>query len=128
MRLALDYDNTYSADPEFWDGVAALAKQFGHEARIVTARDDRFDRTAPLVALEAKIPVIYTRGVAKGHLLLSDPDAGDFRPDWWADDKPASIIANSTTSREDLAKWRAERGEGPSIPRGCACGGSCACA
>lgn len=121
MNIALDFDNTFSADPAFWRGFILTAREAGHDVRIVTTRDDRFDRTAPLIELESFVEVIYTRGVAKRHLLTSDPDASAFKPHVYIDDKPESIIANSTTSPEDLAKWRADRGEGISIPRGCSC-------
>lgn len=125
MKIAIDYDGTYSEDPALWDGVIELVTQAGHEARVVTARDDRLDRTAALVSVEKKHPVIYTRGMGKRWFLERFGDG--FVPTNWADDIPESILENSKTSPADLAKWRAERGEGPTIPRRCACGGSCAC-
>lgn len=110
MRIALDYDNTLSADPEFWVAFLDLAELHGHEVRIVTIRDERHDRTEPLVDLERSVPVVYTRGVAKRFYLMH------FVPDFWPvsvwiDDKPETITHNSETTPEDLAAWRAERGE-----------------
>lgn len=110
MKIALDYDGTYSSDPEFWNKMIRHARSSGHEVRIVTARDERFDRTAALAELEKRIPVIYCRGVAKQWYLTHFGDG--FVPDVWIDDRPQSIFVNSEFSPEGLADWRANRGEG----------------
>lgn len=109
MHLALDYDKTWTLDPPFWAAFAEFATMRGHEVRIVTIRDERFDRTAPLTALEQHLPVIYTRGVAKR--WYCSHFAPDFPVDVWIDDRPETILYNSTTTPADLAAWRAERGE-----------------
>lgn len=109
IRIALDFDNTYSADPVFWRAFAQSAVAFGHEVRIVTARDERFDRTAPLVEVEKHLPVIYTRGIAKRWYLSHFGDG--FVADVWIDDRPESIIENSAATPEWLAEWRETREE-----------------
>ena len=108
MRIALDYDRTYTADPAFWDYFIGHAFMCGHDVRIVTIRDERHDRTAPLIALEERLPVIYTRGVAKAFWCLHH---AQWVPDIYIDDKPETITHNSETTPADLAAWRAERGE-----------------
>lgn len=109
MKIALDYDNTYSADPGLWNAFGLIAYRYGHEIRIVTARDERHDRTAPLIEAEQHFPVIYCRGVAKKwYLTHFHPD---FPVDVWIDDKPESILANSAFPPEGLAEWRATRDE-----------------
>jgi hypothetical protein len=115
MKIAIDYDLTFSLDPHFWRAFVELVVRHGHECRCVTIRDDRFDRTAPLVDVEQLMRVHYTRGVAKRHHMASDPDASDWVPDVWIDDKPESIVNNSPTTRDKLIEWRANRGEGPSL-------------
>lgn len=109
MNIALDFDQTYTLDPDFWNTFVWRAWDRGHDVRVVTIRDDRYDRTASITALENLIPVIYTRGVAKRWFC------SHFVNDWpvhvWIDDKPETIIANSETTPEALAMWRAERGE-----------------
>ncbi|QTG12383.1 hypothetical protein G6M86_03610 [Agrobacterium tumefaciens] len=108
MNIALDYDSTYTADPTMWDAFIEMAAQvFGHDIRIVTARDDRHDRTPALIELEKRLPVIYCRGVAK-QWYLSHHGEG-FVPHIWIDDKPESILANSTFAPDKLAEWRANR-------------------
>lgn len=110
MRIGLDYDNTYSADPRLWRKFIDAARDYGHDVRIVTARDDRFDRTVDMVNLERWCQVVYTRGTAKRWFCQRFCD--DFVPDIWIDDLPESILGNSTTSTEDLAQWRATRADG----------------
>ena len=109
MKIALDYDNTYTLEPVFWLAFVMTAEMFGHEVRIVTIRDERYDRTEPLAQLERSLPVIYTRGVAKKWFLTHFGEG--FTPDIWIDDKPETILANSEFSPEGLAQWRAERNE-----------------
>jgi hypothetical protein len=109
VKIALDYDNTYSLDPGFWQQFVWLAEVAGHEVRIVTVRDDRYDRTGPLVDVEKILPVIYTRGVAK-KAWLTNNGAGDcWMPDIWVDDTPESILTNSPMTQDGLAEWRATR-------------------
>lgn len=112
MKIALDYDNTYSADPMFWQGFIKLCKHAGHEVRIVTARDERFDRTEPLEMVEGIVSIIYTRGIAKR--WYCEHFAEDFLPDIWIDDRPESILDNSDAPVESLASWRKHRDEAPS--------------
>lgn len=38
MNLSLDYDNTYTRDPIFWDAFIGLAKRSGHRVYCVTMR------------------------------------------------------------------------------------------
>lgn len=109
MRIALDYDKTYTEDPTAWRLFIFHMRAFGHEVRIVTVRDDRtgLDRTQPLIDLEAFVPVVYTRGIAKRWFCSHFTDG--WRPDIWIDDKPETILNNSTLTPEQLTEWRAER-------------------
>ncbi|RWB40453.1 MAG: hypothetical protein EOQ44_25260 [Mesorhizobium sp.] len=113
MKIALDYDQTYSADPVFWEAFGNLARWYGHDVRIVTARNAELDRTAPLVEVERHFPVIYCRGIAKKWFLTHFGDG--FVPDIWIDDKPESITTNSAAPPEALEEWRQSRGEGECI-------------
>lgn len=38
MNFAVDYDKTFSADPEFFKDFVALAKTYGHSCYLVTQR------------------------------------------------------------------------------------------
>lgn len=107
MRIAVDYDNTYTEDPVLWDAFIGQAMNRGHDVYIVTARDDQYDRTPALIAVERTVRpnhVVYCRGIAKRwYCLHFGPGAIDV----WIDDRPEAILANSTATPEDLAAWRA---------------------
>jgi hypothetical protein len=109
MRIALDYDQTYTADPLFWDTFIKGCSIRGHDVRIVTVRDERHDRTAPLIELERRVQIIYTRGVAKQWFCTHFTDG--WIPEIWIDDSPRSILENSSASPEWLTDWRATRNE-----------------
>lgn len=63
MKIALDFDDTYTADPELWDEFVASAKNRGHSVVVVTGRR----RTEENVA-DVQVPgcsVIFTELLAK---------------------------------------------------------------
>jgi len=41
MIVSLDYDDTYTRDPELWNQVVTLMKSRGHTVYVVSARYDR---------------------------------------------------------------------------------------
>lgn len=87
MMLALDYDDTYTRDPIFWDEVIRLAKQRGHSVICVTARHARYQQEVA-DALEAKVEaIICTNGKAKHPAAYK---AG-YMPSVWIDDCPQWI-------------------------------------
>lgn len=103
MKIALDYDRTYTADPEFWNMVCATACDYDHEIRIVTARHQTKDN------IDEKLPhymrtVIYCDGVAKQWFCHH---VAEWEPDIWIDDKPRGIYENGPLTRQQLAEWRA---------------------
>ncbi|ODT79164.1 MAG: hypothetical protein ABS76_21495 [Pelagibacterium sp. SCN 64-44] len=110
MHVAIDYDGTYTAAPEAWSAAVAVLRDAGVRVSMVTARDDRYDRTAELdMIAEAGTPVHFTRGFAKRQWMAhiaEDP------VDVWIDDRPESVIANSDRTVEDLAIWRNGRQRG----------------
>lgn len=55
MNLALDYDQTYDRDPEFWDSFVALAKAYGHKVYCVTCRRHTMDNVQ-----ECDVPGVLT--------------------------------------------------------------------
>jgi len=107
MDFALDYDNTWTKDPAFWLDFIDLCKTHGHRVQIVTVRDERHDRTPPLVELELVLPVNYTRGVAKGWFMTHFGHG--YLPNVWIDDSPSSIYHNSEFSPDQLTEWRSKR-------------------
>lgn len=102
--IALDYDETYTADPLFWREFMSSARERGHNVFICTYRDDRFDRTDELDFLEQDdFDVVYTRGVAKRFWC---EQFGPGKVDVWIDDEPEAILNNSNLSVDGLHVWR----------------------
>jgi hypothetical protein len=76
MKIALDYDNTITRDPLFWSSFIQMARQRGHEVKIVTSR-------APHMDIGVKgIEVIYCSFKAKDQ---------HWDADVWIDDDPKHI-------------------------------------
>ena len=82
MRIALDYDKTYTLDPVFWANVIREARARGHTVDIVTMRHDNEDERLA----DMPVPVIYTGRKAKQKF---------FSADVWIDDTPQWILADS---------------------------------
>ena len=103
MKIALDYDGTFTLDPEFWSGFIGLAKLIGADVRIVTHRHEELDK----ITLDHEVPIIYTDGVAKKWYC---EHRGDYwTPDIWIDDKPKGIYENGPLSQEEVIEWRKTR-------------------
>lgn len=106
MKIALDYDGTYTADPDFWKRFLQLSfATKGTEVVIVTFRDDRHDRTPDFDYFDRlMVPVFFTRGIAKKFYC---DHFGPGKIDIWIDDKPETIFANSDMTPAALVEWRA---------------------
>jgi hypothetical protein len=106
MKIALDFDMTYTLDPEMWDMIIEGLVWKKHDVRIVTTRNPIHDK----IQRDVKIPIIYCDGIAKRYYCHWFVDDG-WDPDIWVDDKPQSVDNNSPTTREQLTEWRATRTE-----------------
>lgn len=90
MLIALDYDGTYTADPELMLGFVKSAKNRGHEVVCVTMRHPHeLDHVCPL--LKSEVEVICTaRRAKRTHMAMIDR-----APAVWVDDNPTWIIYDS---------------------------------
>jgi hypothetical protein len=82
VKIALDYDKTYTVDPPLWDRFIQLARLRGHEVVSVTMRTA--DMPVPAFG-SPPVRVIYTAMQAK---------ARHYQADIWIDDMPQRIFAN----------------------------------
>tara|TARA_R110000868_G_scaffold20396_3_gene86378 strand:+ start:1002 stop:1331 length:330 start_codon:yes stop_codon:yes gene_type:complete len=84
LKIALDFDETYTADPEMWDLFVYLSQQRNHNVTFVTYRDSRYEnadiRTA---AAKLGIEIVFTGGKQKQHC---------YDADIWIDDSPETIV------------------------------------
>ena len=87
MILALDYDETYTRDPIFWNEVIALAARRGHSVICATMRYP-FEGREVVEALGHVVEdIVFTSRKAKHN---SVEDAG-YIPSVWIDDSPNFI-------------------------------------
>ena len=96
MKIALDYDDTYTQDPKLWDKFIELSLLRDHEIMIVTFR-------SPDVPIdhEPRIPVFYTSWRAKrGFMERQGIDI-----DVWIDDSPELIITDGAWSTDEIERW-----------------------
>ncbi len=82
MFIALDYDNTYTKDPKFWDEFIRYSKFYGHSVTIVTMRGPSLP-----IDHDCGCDVIYTGLIAKAPYMK---DKGH-KVDIWIDDNPYHI-------------------------------------
>lgn len=84
MNISLDYDNTYTRDPIFWDEVILLAKRRGHSVFCVTMRYEHEGKEVK-EALENKVESIFFTGrKAKDKFMFGKGISIDV----WLDDIP----------------------------------------
>lgn len=90
MKIALDWDDTFTRDPEFWARFIRNARIKGHEVFIVTFRDPEHDADInyTLDELDISVRQFYTGGVQKRKYMAK---IGVF-PDVWIDDSPEFIV------------------------------------
>lgn len=90
MIIALDYDGTYTKDPDFWLAFLQSSRNAGHEVFCCTMRtpeesreiDPRLSFLVQIIATsrEAKLPFMQSLGV---------------KVDIWIDDNPMFIVSDA---------------------------------
>jgi hypothetical protein len=97
MHIALDFDETYTRDPQLWNTFLAGAKERGHTVYCVTMR---YDHEAEVVKrlLGPRVRGIYCTGrIAKKKFM----DALGINIDVWIDDTPSWIYVNAADAVPD---------------------------
>jgi hypothetical protein len=80
MIIALDFDETYTADSVLWNFFITKAIDRGHTVTFVTFRDSRYGNHDIKHAAELlDIDIVFTAGKQKRHV---------FKADIWIDDMP----------------------------------------
>lgn len=80
MNINIDYDDTYTANPDMWDEIIETMHKYDCKVYCITKRLGSLDERKP------QIPVIHA---VKSKLEASV--ASDVKIDIWIDDKPQSI-------------------------------------
>ena len=86
--IAIDYDYTWTTDPEFFLMIAIAWKARGHEVYIVTLRDCNDPIEDKDIILSKGIDIIYTSGEYKSVITKHNKIDVDI----WIDDQPQWII------------------------------------
>jgi len=87
IAFALDYDETFTADPDFWRQFIALAASFGHTVTCVTCRRETMDN-AMQIGGDVPAQVVFTDHGAKKAVC----EMKGVHIDVWIDDDPRCII------------------------------------
>ncbi len=90
MLIALDYDGTYTADPELWLDFIKRAQSRGHTVICVTMRHDH-EALDMCLRLQGRVEVICSARQAK-QLFLKDQG---IYPDIWIDDNPKWLFEDA---------------------------------
>ncbi len=86
VLIALDYDGTYTADPDMWNEFISSAKMHGHEIYCVTMRIAGVESFDVERALSGRVDkIIYTNRKAKKQSVRMQCNRD---PDIWIDDNP----------------------------------------
>lgn len=93
MIIALDYDDTYTRDPELWDKFILDATNCGHTVFCVTMRYYEEGRDV-IIALSDKVEDIFFTGrKAKQKFMF---DLG-YNVQVWIDDNPGFVIYDAAS-------------------------------
>lgn len=83
MRIALDYDDTFTRDEHLWRLFVEAATSRGHSVTFVTSRaDDGHNQDIEADAQLLGLRIVYTAG---------EPKSEHFTADVWIDDMPIAI-------------------------------------
>ena len=92
MIIAIDYDRTYTADPETFNKVIELFESAGHTVICVTGRTDDRTMGAPVKnSIGVLVPVIFAGSDWKRDAALKR----GYKVDEWIDDIP-EMVAKQT--------------------------------
>ena len=85
LKFALDFDETYTEDPELWNHFICNCYKRGHTVTFVTYRFDSWENTdIKTVAHAHGMDIVFTAGKQKMHC---------FAADIWIDDSPQTIVS-----------------------------------
>lgn len=93
MIVSLDYDGTYTRDPQVWDQIIEVLRLQGHEVYVVTMRYEATQGQEVYEALSGKVDkIIFTERKAKKTFLRNL----GILIDVWIDDIPYFILADAS--------------------------------
>lgn len=92
LTIAIDYDDTFTADPLLWSGFINLAKSLGHKLVMITARRDTEENidqiNADLDHWNCQMPVFFSNLGSKIELAKKR----GLNIDIWIDDNIHALL------------------------------------
>lgn len=89
LTIAIDYDDTFTADTNAWTSVIKMLQSYGHFVICVSARLDSFNQRQELEsALPAGVKVFLSYCTQKKEFV----EKLGMRVDIWIDDCPEAIV------------------------------------
>jgi hypothetical protein len=99
MKISIDYDNTFSCDPEGWCQVIDLLKSRGHEVICITKR--------PAWKMQEVIDSVPVPVIGADRFKIEAAIKAGHKIDVWIDDKPETIIPqNKFSTRKNISTRR----------------------
>jgi hypothetical protein len=90
--IAMDFDDTFTADPELWSAFIVTAQDRGHRVLCVTARRDTDENRQILTEYFEQhgvdVPIIFCNLASKLHSM----ERRGTKVDIWIDDSPYAIV------------------------------------
>lgn len=106
MNVSLDYDNTYTVDPECWKKVIRSLQSAGHKVYCVTMRSKEHDYHKDFDVLELMgVSAVFCEGISKRRVT----EGLGIRIDVWIDDLPEGIPNDLIYTPVQLVEWRAKQ-------------------
>ena len=102
MRIAIDYDDTYTRDPEMWNEVIVILKSYGHDVRCVTSRRRTQDNVSDIISSGIELPLVFCGYNAKAEFARAE----GLPIDIWIDDHPYTIDPDGREQKPQYEKWK----------------------
>lgn len=87
-RIAIDFDETYSADPAFFRELVALARKYQHLPCIVSCRRNTPENHELIEGIVGDDLLIVLTDLKPKRAAM---EAVGLPVDWWVDDHPESV-------------------------------------
>lgn len=94
MVIAIDYDDTYTADPDFWRKFIHAANNSGHTIIMVTQRCRCYPEQVREVEerVGRLLPIIFAGDPLLAQSKMQAAQTAGYVVDVWIDDNPQSVL------------------------------------
>lgn len=87
MLIAIDYDKTWTADPELFESFVRDLKKAGHQCICITSRDEDTPDNKLANSIGKYMKIVYAAGQSKRRAA----EKARYTVNIWIDDTPESI-------------------------------------